>query len=109
MGGNDGLVWVWDASEGEVATRLEGHSAPVWSVAWSPDGALVAAAAGDLSGAQAGENAVRLWQVEDEELVATFGELLAPAVSVSWSPAGDQLAAVSPDGTVRVWTLPASE
>ena len=37
-GGEDGHVYVWDASDGSLLQRLAGHRGSVISVAWSPDG-----------------------------------------------------------------------
>jgi len=34
----DGTVKVWAIATGKLLRMLRGHTDPVWSVAWSPDG-----------------------------------------------------------------------
>jgi WD40 repeat protein len=42
----DNTVRVWDCATGAVLSTLEGHSAEVTSVCWSPDGAKLASGSG---------------------------------------------------------------
>ena len=48
-------VRVWEVASGRCLRVLEGHSAAVWSVAWSPDGGRRSPASDD--------NTVRVWEV----------------------------------------------
>ncbi|MBI2300940.1 MAG: caspase family protein [Armatimonadetes bacterium] len=41
-GGSASEMYLWDPATGEVRQQLAGQGAPVWAVAWSPDGARVA-------------------------------------------------------------------
>lgn len=54
-GSEDGLVYLWDLQEREIVQRLEGHTAPVLTVACHPTRNMIA------SGAVAGDHTVRLW------------------------------------------------
>ena len=74
--------------------RLEGHSAYIESVSFSPDGKTLASASGD--------GTVKLWSIEGK-LLRTLEGHLVDVKSVSFSPDGQTLASASADGTVKLW------
>jgi sugar lactone lactonase YvrE len=81
---------------------LEQHDGSVQSVAFSPDGALLA------SGSQDGT--ARVWRVADRTLlhalkISTGGRDAGYSHDVAFSPDGTTLAFGLPDGTVRLWRL----
>lgn len=84
---------------------LKGHTGAVQSVAFSPDGALLASGAGD--------NTVRLWRMHDGAAERTLkghkrlaGMLfLAGVYSVTFSPDGTLLASGAVDETIRLWRV----
>ncbi|MBN3950383.1 MAG: NACHT domain-containing protein [Nostoc sp. NMS7] len=69
----------------------------VFSVAFSPDGKLLAT--GDSDGE------VRLWQVKDGKQLFTLKGHTSWVWSVVWSPDGQTLASGSEDHTVRLWDI----
>ncbi len=103
-----GVIVVWDLQSGqrqswphpltgETVDRLTGHSYMVWSLAFSPDGKLLASGSSDAS--------IRLWEVETGVEVGIIEDHLSLIRSVSFSPSGSILASSSCDGTVRLWDV----
>lgn len=73
-----------------------GHSV-IYSVAYSPDGALVASASLDQT--------VKIWRVADGALLRILAPHLGGAYAVAFSPTADLLATGGEDCTVRLWRV----
>ena len=58
--GSDKALTLWDAITGSRLAVLRGHDAPVWSVAWSPDGTMLATGSGFYASGS-GDTSVRIW------------------------------------------------
>ncbi len=95
--GTDGSVHLWDTKSGSTL-RLQGHTGPAWSLAFSPDGRYLASGSDDRT--------VRLWTVATAQPAGTPFEGHAGAViSLAFSPDGRRLVSGSRDRTVRIWNV----
>ena len=88
-------VKLWNPATGVLLQTLSGHSSPVLSVAWSPDGGTLACGSGDRT--------VRLWDAASGRLLRTLTGHLDAVRSVAWSADGKTLASGSGDSTIRLW------
>ena len=60
--GSDKGLSLWDSSDYRRLVMLRGHEAPVWSVAWSPDGSQLATGSGYYASGS-GDTSVRIWEI----------------------------------------------
>jgi WD40 repeat protein len=79
-----------------VLHTLRSHSAGLRSVAWRPDGSMLATASSD--------DTIKLWESEGE-LLHTLHWNSGDVRSVAWRHDGGALASGSEDGTIRLLPL----
>ncbi|HVU10707.1 MAG TPA: hypothetical protein VHD90_05485 [Phototrophicaceae bacterium] len=82
------------------STVLSGQTSSVTALAWSPDGSLLASAAGAFDST---DKTARLWRA-DGTPVATLSGHSAPVVSLAWSPDGNVLATGGFDQQIGLWS-----
>jgi WD40 repeat protein len=92
----DGDIWVFDVDSGHRVQTLKGQPHK-WgmSLAWSPDGKILAAA----------RSAISLWDVESGKIIKTLEGHQDFVRALAFSPEGRRLASASMDKSIRVWNL----
>ena len=87
-------IILWDTHSGRYLRlhTLEGHTQPVTSVAFSPDGSTIASAGGGRFWKQEVDNTIRLWDTDTGEHLRTLTGHTAPVTSVAFSPDGSTIA-----------------
>ena len=92
-------IRLWDAETGEQKQTLKGEMGDIYSVAFSPDGSMLA------SGEGWADYAIRLWDVVTGEQKLTFKGHTGNVNSVAFSSDGSMLASGSGDSTIRLWDV----
>ncbi|KAG2492638.1 hypothetical protein HYH03_009054 [Edaphochlamys debaryana] len=89
------LVWEWRSET--YVLKQQGHAHDIATVAFSPDGALIATGADDCK--------VKVFQQSSGFCFVTFADHTAPVTGLAFAPAGHALLSSSLDGSVRAWDL----
>jgi WD40 repeat protein len=113
VGGNDGYLRLWEnglsCQQSSVTARetlcvdapqrLRAHTAPIRSIAWSPDGHYLATGGED--------NILAIWSVSSSGQMPTLltaAKHTQPILALSWSPTHQRIAAAS-GNAITIWTL----
>jgi WD40 repeat protein len=86
-GSGPGELKVWNAQTGKEIVSLQGHTAKVTTVAYSPDGKRLASGSGDKT--------VKVWDAQTGRELLTFKKHSGQVNSVAFSPDGKRLASGS--------------
>lgn len=96
-GAVDPTVRLWDTATGKERFKIEAFNWPIYAVAFSPDGMLLAAASKDET--------IRLWEVATGQELFRFRDEGCHALAIAFSPTVDRLASAMSDGNALVWDL----
>ncbi|RLG55269.1 MAG: hypothetical protein DRN88_05875, partial [Candidatus Hydrothermarchaeota archaeon] len=82
---------------GEILRTFKGHTGPVYSVCYSPDGKYI------VSGSK--DKTIRIWRMEDGECIMVLKGHTGSVYSVFYSPDGKHITSGSKDKTIRIWKV----
>ena len=89
------MARVWDADSGKPLALLRGHTAMVYSAAFSPDGKRIVTASAD--------NTAQVWDADSGKTLASLLGHTGEVSSAAFSPDGKRVVTASSDKTARVW------
>jgi parallel beta-helix repeat protein len=95
--GDDGSTQTVGVLSPEHIRTLSGHTGFVCSVAFSPDGKILASGSFDWT--------IKLWDVATGRELRTLQGHTSPVYSVAFSPDGKILASASGDNTIKLWDV----
>ena len=107
-------VQVWNALSGTQLITYHGHTSPINSLTWSPDGTWIASSDGKGFDPGNDTGAVHIWGVATGQTRMIYHGHPDPVIAVVWSPDGQHIASAgSPDdgsqtknpnsNTVQLW------
>jgi len=96
LGGWDDSIRFLRAEDGRTMRSIPAHTEQVQSVAFSPDGKLIASSS---------MRSVKVWQFSSGTLLQKISVSGGWVPSVKFSPDGKYLAATSADGKIEVWQV----
>jgi WD40 repeat protein len=103
-----GEIKLWDVASGREVRTLTGHTNWVYSVAFSPDGRLLASGSCGQPLTQypwCDQGEIKLWEVASGREVRSLTGHTNTVRSVAFSPDGRLLASGSDDETIKLWEV----
>ncbi len=90
------IATIWSLRTGQALTILKGHTALLYSAAFSRDGTKVVTASADST--------ARIWDAQSGQCLFILRGHTGSVNSAAWSPDGTLVATVGDDSSVRVWS-----
>ena len=104
----DGTVWLWDVNTREpvLVIPVAADACSVESLAFHPEGRLLAVGGIDWLATGGSDGAICLWDVHERQAVATLNR---GTTMLSFDPSGGRLASASLRHSVYVWDVPTQQ
>lgn len=94
-------VHIWSVQTGQLLDQLAGHEGPVSSLAFAPNGGLLASGSWDRT--------ARLWSIFGRTQTSEPLQLQADVLDVAIRPDSEQLAVSTLDGQLTFWSISEAE
>ncbi|MBA2307646.1 WD40 repeat domain-containing protein, partial [Candidatus Dependentiae bacterium] len=95
--GLEGAYGLWNTTSGEQMCKLQGHTGPITSVAFSPDDTTLLTGSADSTAC--------LWDTKTGQQLHTLEGHTGSITSVAFSPDGKTILTTSSDNGARLWDL----
>jgi WD40 repeat protein len=103
-GGRDTILRLWDLESSNLLREFRGHTEPIWSVAFAPDGRLAYSTSGGNERQQDGrDSAIRVWDIETGREVRRLEGHRGLVWSVAVSPDGRRVLSGGNDAAPILW------
>jgi WD40 repeat protein/tRNA A-37 threonylcarbamoyl transferase component Bud32 len=99
VGGENGVVYLWNVAAGRHEADLEGHVGAVASVSFGPDGRRLVSAGNDAT--------VRVWDIATRNCQTVLRGHPGDIFSAVFHPGGTRVASAGRDGAVWLWDVEA--
>jgi WD40 repeat protein/class 3 adenylate cyclase len=97
-------VVIRDTETGDIVMKLAGHDAPLWDLAFSPDGRLLAGSPGTgVEADPAAQSSVPVWDLSTGTVVTILEGHEKQVTAVEFAPSGGTMVTASDDETLRTW------
>jgi WD40 repeat protein len=93
-----GFILAQEALKATVSGTLEGHTAAVYSAAYTPDGKNIVTGSFDST--------VKIWDASTRKAIKTLEGHTGLVLSVALDPAGKRIVTGSLDKSARIWDMP---
>jgi periodic tryptophan protein 2 len=90
-------IHTWSVQTGQLLDQMSGHEGPVSSMAFAPDGSVLASGSWD--------HTVRLWSIFNRTQTSEPLQLQADVLDVAFRPDSLQLAVSTLDGQLTFWSV----
>ncbi|WP_165066659.1 serine/threonine-protein kinase [Paludisphaera rhizosphaerae] len=101
----DGTIRLWEASTGQLLSRLGAHASRVRAVAFSPDGRRLVSCEGDPNAAKELRGVAKVWDLESGEQIGGFAGHNDVIDDVMFLNGGRSVVSAGGEGKIQIWDV----